>query len=261
MFALARRLQAPLSCLVIFSAVASSTFAAQVAFYSNRDESILAPTGHTVSAVSLTAIELGALPIFDVLVIGHVTPTDWSQTACDRLEEFFLGGGGVVAEWNGLTSLFTSIAPGTETPMTPICGLSAGEVSEGGFLPLDVITLDSSSRLVEGLSSPFSLGSGSEFFYEITNIQQQWSIAATYVGRSGHSLPALLETGIGTGCVVVGVFDFFDALVSGHPYFDEGQTLVANMIAAATDCAGISAVFADDFESGSLGAWNPSPGQ
>ena len=242
-----------LLALLVFL-VSSQTHAARIAFYSStQTDAVLANTGHFTSQVSLTAIELGALVTFDILVLGHVDVSGWSQAACNRVEEFVLGGGGLVTEWNGATILFQNAGGSLFFPISPRCNWFAGTIDDGSstLQPTFMNTLSNNHPLTVGLPTTLDLHEGSEFYYKITGYSGSWSVGATY----GSGWPALMHSAFGSGCVVVGVTDYFDVL-GFSPLAD---TMMDNMLNVSMSCVAPSLpppLFSDSFEGGTTGSWD-----
>ncbi|MFD2376288.1 hypothetical protein ACFSTJ_00875 [Ottowia pentelensis] len=86
------------------------------------------------------------------------------------------------------------------------------------------------SPLVTGLSSPFAMGGGSEFVYELTGLGPEWTVAATFDG-GGTTYPAVLSAvRSGGGCVALSPFDYFDVAGAGGTDQSNMETLLNNMV-------------------------------
>ncbi len=210
----------------------ASVQAANVATYGNVNPSQL-PAPHTGAAVTLVDIETGALSGYDVFWIGHAafSAGEWSAEACTALDTFLADGGGIVTEWNGLTMLFDSLDPGIYLPMDlPQCGFFTGSVGNGNNLaadtPIDIV--DPASPLVAGLTDPFVMAGGSQFFYTAGIDMAVWDVAAEFTGF-GDTWPAVMSSSALGGVVAVGVMDYQDVL----PGNANASILLGNLIAVA----------------------------
>lgn len=220
--------------------VTFSANAANIAFlssYGSNTLDSLIPT-HTITQVTLSDIDSGALSSYDALIMGHVPYTGWSATTCSQLETFILDGKGLITEWNGVQAIFTQDS-GNYGALDYYCGFYTGTVSGGGStwgsdLPITII--NSSSALATGLSDPFSMGPGSEFVYQITGYDTaEWSIAGTYDG-GGTDYPAIMSASYqNTGCISVSPFDYFDASSTGGTDQANYEQLLKNLVEAAID--------------------------
>ncbi|MBT8049174.1 MAG: hypothetical protein KJO92_12215, partial [Gammaproteobacteria bacterium] len=118
-----------LSCVTLAFLVASSAAnAVTVGTYGSVNPGQL-PAPHTGDALTLADIEAGVINSYDVFWIGHAAfnAGQWSQQACDQVEQFLANGGGVVTEWNAVTMLFESLDPSIYAPMVgPQCGFFTG---------------------------------------------------------------------------------------------------------------------------------------
>jgi hypothetical protein len=219
--------------LVLFGAsvvlgLASAAFPADVAVFGLSPSQVPAP--HTATSVSLADIEGGTLAGYDVFLIGRAS--SWSATACTAVSTFIAGGGGVVTEWNGITFLFSAIGPNDYGSMPPPqCSYFAGTVDYGDFVgggtPIDI--LNPSSPTMVGLSDPFSMGGGSEFFWTVSGYDPAlWTVDAQYTGHGG-TWPAVMWSDALGGVVVVGAMDYQDVL----PGDANATQLLGNMIQLA----------------------------
>ncbi len=224
-----RKMRHVLLGVAIVVGLASAAFAADVAVFGLSTSQVPAP--HTATSVSLADIEGGALVGYDVFLIGHPSPApgNWSAAACTAVSAFVAGGGGVVTEWNGLGFLFSSYGGNIYYPMAaPQCGFFAGTVDYGDFVgggtPIDV--LNPASPTMAGLSDPFAMGGGSEFFYTVTGFNPAlWTVDAQYTGHGG-TWPAVMWSGALGGLVIVGTMDYGDVL----PGDANATQLLGNMI-------------------------------
>jgi hypothetical protein len=228
-----KRLQRVLLGVSVVIGLASAASAANVAVFGLSTSQVPAP--HTATAVSLVDIEGGALAGYDVFLIGRAS--SWSATACTAVSTFIAGGGGVVTEWNGITFLFSAIGPNEYGSMPPPqCGYFAGTVDYGSSfgtdIPIDVLNPASPSMV--GLSDPFSMGGGSEFFWTVSGYDPAlWTVDAQYTGHGG-TWPAVLWSDALGGVVVVGAMDYQDVL----PGNATAAQLLGNMIQFADTGAG-----------------------
>jgi hypothetical protein len=210
--------------------LSSAANAATVGMYGDYGPGIL-PAPHTGDSLTLNDIETGVLNSYDVFWIGHAaydSPAQWTQLACDQVESFLANGGGVVTEWNGLTMLFESVDAGSYFPMLgPQCGLFTGSMGAGDNVGSDtpINVLNPGSPLMAGLSNPFSMGGGSQFFYTTGIDMNQWTVDADYTGHGG-TWPAVMYSALAGGMVVVGTMDYADVL----PENATAATLLGNMI-------------------------------
>jgi len=123
-----------LTGLILTLGMAAQAQAANVAFWSVEFSVSDFPAlegAHTVTAVSTTDINAGALSTYDVLVMGHISPSEPTASTCAAIQTFLAAGKGVVSEWNHATLLFQP-APGTYYAMDNPCNLFAGTASGGG---------------------------------------------------------------------------------------------------------------------------------
>jgi len=231
-----------------------SAHAANIAFWSDEYSTFPAPSvaaANTVTNVSVSDIEGGALQNYDVLVVGHA----YSNTAetCAKISEFLAAGKGLITEWNVATLLFQP-APGAYYPVSNPCNLFAGTATGGqsdfgSDLPIQIV--DPSSPLMIGLPNPFSMAGGSEFVYQLTGLAAEWSVAATFDG-AGTTYPAVISAAPVTGgCIALSPFDYFDAAGAGGTAQSNMETLMGNMVnwvsRGASGCGAVSPpVLADD---------------
>lgn len=232
-----------LTALALTMGVVAQAQAANVAFWSDESGVSNFPAlagAHTVTAVTTTDINAGALSAYDVLVMGHVDTDGPTASTCTALQTFLTAGKGVVSEWNNTTLLFQP-APGTYYAMDNPCNLFAGTASGGESdfgtdVPIQITV--PASPLVTGLSSPFAMGEGSEFVYELTGLGPEWTVAATFDG-GGTTYPAVLSAvRSGGGCVALSPFDYFDVAGAGGTDQSNMETLLNNMVGWAAACSG-----------------------
>jgi hypothetical protein len=205
------------ACLAL-ALVAGPARAANVAVYASANlASAATGLGHTVTTVSLAQIE-GGLAGYNVLVLSRAYDAGnaWSAAACTGLATFLNAGGGVVTEWDATGALFSSYAPGTYYPWpAPQCGFFAGTVGQGDPVGSGVpiaITLPGDPTMA-GLTNGFSMGSGSQFFFQVTGYDPgTWTVAATYDGWGVPNNAAVLHAQYGAGKVAIAVMDYQDVL-------------------------------------------------
>lgn len=228
--------------------------AANIAFWSDEFSTFPAPSvaaTNTVTNVSASDIDGGALQNYDVLVVGHAYSN--SATTCAKISEFLAAGKGLITEWNVATLLFQP-EPGTYVPVSNPCNLFAGttaggQMDFGSNIPLQIV--DPSSPLMTGLPNPFSMAGGSEFVYRLTGLTAEWSVAATFDG-AGTTYPAVISAAPVTGgCIALSPFDYFDAAGEGGTAQSNMETLMGNMVnwvsRGASGCGAVSPpVLADD---------------
>ncbi len=222
--------------LAVALGAAGHAQAANVAFWSDsRSPSNFSAFGaaHTVTQVTSANIDAGALSAYDVLVMGHVSPSGSTTATCSAIQAFLAAGKGVVSEWNTATLLFQPAAGAYYSMNTP-CNLFAGTASGGNMdfgtnLPIQITA--PASPLVAGLSNPFAMASGSEFVYQLTGLGPEWTVAATYDG-GGTAYPAVLSAvRTGGGCVALSPFDYFDVANAGGTAQANMETLLNNLVA------------------------------
>ena len=180
----------------------------------------LAANGYSATAVSLTDIATG-LHGYDVLYVTHAADGGgWSANACSGLRSFLAAGKGVVLEWDSSALIFTSLGPNIGVHGAPQCAMFSGLADRGQALgPNTAIKItDSSSPLVAGLVSPFSMGLASDYMYQITGFDTSiWKVSATYTGWNASNNAALMYARYkDAGCVALGTMAFGD---NGYLYF------------------------------------------
>ncbi|MCS4292732.1 hypothetical protein M2375_000938 [Comamonas sp. BIGb0152] len=210
-----------------------SAHAGNIAYWSDAYSDFPAPAvaaANTVTNVSASDIDAGALQSYDVLIVGHIYSN--TATTCTQVSEFLAAGKGMISEWNAATLLFQP-APDASAPVSTPCNLFAGTASGGDpdfgtNLPLQIV--DAASPLVAGLPNPFSMAGGSEFVYQLTGIGAEWSVAATFDG-AGTIYPAVISAAPVTGgCIALSPFDYFDAGFEGGTALSNMEILMGNMV-------------------------------
>jgi len=199
-------------------------------------ESTLSAAGYRTRVLTYREMEDGALTSgnFDALFVGRF-PNGLSDAALAAIEGHVLAGRGLVTEFSGAILLFSSAAPGLRFADLPQTGWFTGSVGGGHRLgdAVPVQIVDRTSPLMQGISTPFSALSATEFFFTLYTEDPNLRTVATFRGDGSEhfparAFPAAMEGRVCDAPVLILTFDYQD-----NPADPAIRRLITNAAAVA----------------------------